>query len=83
VAPPSFDCGDGGAVSFQVSSIPVHPLAGQCNGTTNGPTIDADHDLVKALEQWVEQGIAPDQIVATHFTSTTPPTVAFQRPLCP
>jgi feruloyl esterase len=38
---------------------------------------------VKALEQWVEQGIAPDQIVATHFTSTTPPTVAFQRPLCP
>jgi feruloyl esterase len=23
------------------------------NGTSNGPMIDADHDLVKALERWV------------------------------
>ena len=53
------------------------------NGTTNGPVIDADHDLVKALERWVEEGIAPDRIIATHFTSAMPPTVAFQRPLCP
>ena len=30
------------------------------NGTSNGPVIDADHDLVKALERWVEQGTAPD-----------------------
>lgn len=45
--------------------------------------VDADHDLVIALERWVEQGIAPDRIIATHFTSTTPPMMAFQRPLCP
>ena len=39
------------------------------NGTANGPVIDADHDLVKALERWVEQGIAPQRIVATHYVN--------------
>jgi len=57
------------------------------NGTSNGPVIDADHDLVKALERWVEQGVAPDRIIATHYlnnNATTPPVVVqFQRPLCP
>jgi len=53
------------------------------NGTTNGPVIDADHDLVKALERWVEEGIAPDRIIATHYVNNAAPTVAFQRPLCP
>jgi feruloyl esterase len=51
------------------------------NGTANSPIIDADHDLVKALERWVEQGIAPDRIIATHLPTST--TVQFQRPLCP
>jgi feruloyl esterase len=54
------------------------------NGTSNGPVIDADHDLVKALERWVEQGIAPDRIIATHYVNNAPTQgVAFQRPLCP
>jgi Tannase and feruloyl esterase len=54
------------------------------NGTSNGPVIDADHDLVKALERWVEQGIAPDRIIATHYMNNVPAQgVAFQRPLCP
>jgi hypothetical protein len=54
------------------------------NGTANGPVIDADHDLVKALEGWMEQGIAPDRIIATHYVNNVPAQgVAFQRPLCP
>jgi feruloyl esterase len=54
------------------------------NGTVNGPVIDAEHDLVKALERWVEQGIAPQRIIATHYVNNTPAQgVAFQRPLCP
>jgi len=53
------------------------------NGTANGPVIDADHDLVAALERWVEQGVAPDQIVATHYVNNVAPQVDFQRPLCP
>ena len=53
------------------------------NGTSDGPVIDADHDLVKALERWVEQGIGPDHIVATHYVNNVPlQGVAFQRPLC-
>ena len=54
------------------------------NGTTNGPVIDADHDLLKALESWVEQHKAPRQIVATHYLNNTASQgVQFQRPLCP
>jgi feruloyl esterase len=54
------------------------------NGTVNGPVIDADHDLLKALERWVEQGVAPDKIVATHFVNNVAAQgVQFQRPLCP
>ena len=54
------------------------------NGTNNAPVIDADHDLLKALEGWVEQGVAPEKIIATHYVNNTPASgVQFQRPLCP
>jgi hypothetical protein len=54
------------------------------NGTNNGPVIDAEHDLLKALERWVEQGVAPDKIIATKYFDDDPKKgVAFQRPLCP
>jgi len=54
------------------------------NGTTNGPVIDADHDLVKALERWREQGVAPQRIIATHYVNNVAAQgVQFQRPLCP
>lgn len=53
------------------------------NGTANGPVIDADHDLVKALERWVELGLAPDKIIATHYVNNSPANgVQFQRPIC-
>jgi len=47
------------------------------------PRADADHDMAAAMERWVEQGIAPERIVAgkpksmgnvTEFSRT--------RPLC-
>ena len=54
------------------------------NGTANGPVIDAAHDVLKALEKWVEQGPAPQQIIATHFVNNLATQgVQFQRPLCP
>jgi Tannase and feruloyl esterase len=54
------------------------------NGTTNGPSIDTDHDLLKALEAWREKGDAPDQIIATHYVNNVATQgVQFQRPLCP
>lgn len=54
------------------------------NGTSNGPVIDAQHDILKALESWVEQGVAPKQIIATHYVNNSASQgVQFQRPLCP
>jgi Tannase and feruloyl esterase len=50
----------------------------------NAPVVDADHDLLKALERWVEQGGAPQEIIATHYVNNNPASgVQFQRPLCP
>ena len=43
-----------------------------------------DHDALLALMRWVENGTAPDQIIATKFVNDTPAMgVARQRPLCP
>ena len=54
------------------------------NGNNDGPVIDAKHDLLKALEKWVERGGAPDKIIATKYFNDNPAKgVAFQRPLCP
>jgi feruloyl esterase len=54
------------------------------NGLSNGPVIDADHDLLKALERWVEDGKAPQKVIATHYVNNVAAQgVQFQRPLCP
>jgi feruloyl esterase len=49
------------------------------------PTRDSVHDIQKALEAWVERGIAPDRIIATKYTddAATTRTILLQRPLCP
>jgi len=48
------------------------------------PLADADHDVIKALEAWVEQGKAPDRIIATKYENDDPTQQAkFTRPLCP
>lgn len=56
-----------------------------------GPTVasvpgyeDARHDVLLALMQWVEHGIAPEEIVATKFVNDTVALgVKRQRPICP
>lgn len=48
------------------------------------PQADAAHDVVIALDQWVVDDIAPDQIIATGFVDDNPAKgVAMTRPLCP
>ncbi len=48
------------------------------------PHADAVHDVVMALDQWVEHDIAPDQIVATGYAGGKAENgVAMTRPLCP
>ena len=53
--------------------------------SVNGPNpSDASDDILTALDQWVEHGRAPDQIVATKYVNDDPTQgIAFQRPLCP
>jgi feruloyl esterase len=52
------------------------PGMGHCGGGEGPNTFD----MVAALEQWVEHGKAPDQIIASHSTSGA---VDRTRPLCP
>jgi feruloyl esterase len=45
---------------------------------------DPDHNLVRALERWVEQGVAPNRIVGAKFVNDDPEQgIARTRPLCP
>ncbi|HKS55105.1 MAG TPA: tannase/feruloyl esterase family alpha/beta hydrolase [Steroidobacteraceae bacterium] len=48
------------------------------------PPADADHDTLLALQKWVEEGVAPKQIVATKYVDDDPAKgVSMTRPLCP
>ncbi|HWF66320.1 MAG TPA: tannase/feruloyl esterase family alpha/beta hydrolase, partial [Acidobacteriaceae bacterium] len=48
----------------------------------NVPT-DSEHDLLTALIGWVEQGKAPDEVIATTFVDDKPAKgIEFQRPIC-
>jgi len=53
-------------------------------GQFGGATGDADHDIGAAIERWVEQGIAPERIVAAKRKSDLDPKseVLRTRPLC-
>ena len=44
---------------------------------------DPEHDVVAALDRWVEKGTAPDQIIATGFDGDPAKGVVMTRPLCP
>jgi len=49
------------------------------------PPADAQHDVQKAVEQWVETGAAPSEIIATKYADDLNPRqgVKMTRPLCP
>jgi hypothetical protein len=49
-----------------------------------GAVNDADHNIYSALERWVEQGVAPDRIIARKYQDDDPTKgVEMTRPLCP
>jgi feruloyl esterase len=52
------------------------PGMGHCGG---GPGSDK-FDGIGALDRWVDQGVAPEKIVASHVTDNA---TTFSRPLCP
>ncbi len=60
---------------------------GQSGGQSVAPLVTgstASDDVVKALERWVEEGIAPDRLIATKYRNdaVTEPAL-IRRPLCP
>jgi feruloyl esterase len=56
------------------------PGMNHCSG---GPGANV-FDMLTPLVQWVEQDVAPDSVIATHYLNNTPAQgVAFTRPLCP
>ncbi len=46
------------------------------------PVSDARHDMLIALEDWVEHNQAPEALIATHYSDIPSKIVAFQRPIC-
>lgn len=74
LAPGVMHCGGGGGPNTFNSAT---------DATRRPPSADADHDLFTALEQWVEQGAAPDRVIATRYVDNDRGRgVEIQRPLC-
>ena len=69
------------------------PATGHCGGSTGPNSIgggmpeppaafrDAEHHAVSAVIKWVEQGVAPEKLVATKFDASGQLTLS--RPVCP
>jgi Tannase and feruloyl esterase len=66
----------GGARVYGSYRLFMAPGMGHCGGGEGPNTFD----MVAALEQWVEHGKAPDQVLASHSTNGA---VDRTRPLCP
>ena len=68
------------------------PATGHCGGSTGPNSIgggmpeppnayrDADHHVVSAVIKWVEQGVAPEKIIATKFDAAG--NLTRSRPVC-
>jgi len=68
------------------------PAVGHCGGSTGPSSIgggapeppaafrDAEHHVVSAVIEWVENGVAPEKIIATRFASGA---LVRARPVCP
>jgi Tannase and feruloyl esterase len=53
-------------------------------GGYEAPSEDADHDVLLSLERWVEQGKAPERIIASGYVDGNPSKgIAMTHPLCP
>jgi hypothetical protein len=50
-----------------------------------GPQGDPEHDVLSAVERWVESGVAPPKIIATKYVDDLDPSqgIKMTRPLCP
>jgi feruloyl esterase len=73
IAPGMLHCGGGpGPSSFGQSLAQARPLS-------NSP----EHDILSALERWVEEGVAPERIVAVKYVNNQPAQgIQRTRPLC-
>lgn len=51
---------------------------------SSGLPVDADHDILLALDRWVNQGVAPDKLIGSGKlpAGTKPEGVPLTRPLC-
>lgn len=52
---------------------------------SSGPQGDPEHDVLSAVERWVETGVAPQKVIATKYVNDLDPSqgIKMRRPLCP
>jgi feruloyl esterase len=76
----SFGGNDSRALQRTQSYARLYMVPGMyhCSGGPGPNTFDALTPLVN----WVENGVAPESLVATKFVNDTPPAVQMTRPLC-
>ncbi len=79
MAPDVAHCGWGGAGPSAIQTL-YHKLPGELPP----PRLDADHDVLMAMEKWVETAAPPRQLVASKYQDDDPgKAVVRTMPLCP
>jgi len=76
MAPGMWHCGD---------SLAGGPGPNSFGGMIQQPTpsYDPEHNLLSALTEWVEKGVAPGPVIATKFVQDNPNLgIQMQRPIC-
>ncbi|TIX51700.1 tannase/feruloyl esterase family alpha/beta hydrolase [Alteraurantiacibacter aquimixticola] len=74
LAPGVMHCGGGTGPDAFNATLGIPPLP---------PSDDPRHDMFSALIAWTERGEAPEEIIATRFSTADPSEIEMQRPLCP
>ncbi|HWE52063.1 MAG TPA: tannase/feruloyl esterase family alpha/beta hydrolase [Bryobacteraceae bacterium] len=74
MAPGVMHCGGGAGPSAFISTA---------GGARKPPSNNPSDDIFAAMTHWVEEGVAPTQVVATKYVDDAPAKgIAMQRPLC-
>jgi hypothetical protein len=85
MAPNGGDTGD----FYRLFVVPGMSHCGGGLGATDfgaampAPIADASHDIVLSLDRWVEEGVAPEKLIATGTVPDDPAKTKMTRPLCP
>jgi hypothetical protein len=77
-------CGQSEIAPYYIAAAGQIVQTAEGNGFSVPGYVDPEHDILLAMMQWVENGTAPEQLIATKWNNDTlEDGIVMQRTLCP